>query len=68
MQLYETLGYSAILCVDFTRQYPEMVHPDNALGFLSDDDGESYNRCHCACYLSDPVEAHGPNTISLEQL
>jgi len=31
---------------DFTNQYPQHVHPDNALGFLSDDGGETYNRCH----------------------
>lgn len=31
---------------EFTQLYPETVHPDNALGFLSNDEGETYNLCH----------------------
>ena len=31
----------------FTNANPELVSPDNAMDFLSDDGGETYNRCHC---------------------
>ncbi len=33
----------------FIEEYPEYVAEDNAMAFLSDDGGESYNRCHCEC-------------------
>ena len=32
---------------DFMKQNPELVAKDNAMGFLSDDEGENYNHCHC---------------------
>ncbi|KAJ7753985.1 glycosyltransferase family 15 protein [Mycena metata] len=31
---------------EFTKLHPEHVVKDNALGFMSDDGGETYNRCH----------------------
>ncbi|KAI0273644.1 glycosyltransferase family 15 protein [Gloeopeniophorella convolvens] len=31
---------------EFVDQNPDLVPPDNAMGFLSDDDGMTYNRCH----------------------
>ncbi|KAG5638066.1 hypothetical protein H0H81_002034 [Sphagnurus paluster] len=31
---------------EFMRLYPEYIAPDNAMGFLSNDDGETYNLCH----------------------
>ncbi|KAF7296404.1 Glycosyltransferase family 15 protein [Mycena chlorophos] len=31
---------------EFVRDHPEHVVKDNAMGFLSDDNGDSYNRCH----------------------
>ncbi|KAJ7209380.1 alpha-1,2-mannosyltransferase [Mycena haematopus] len=31
---------------DFIKLHPEHVAPDNAMGFMSDDGGETYNRCH----------------------
>ncbi|KAF5330301.1 hypothetical protein D9619_005523 [Psilocybe cf. subviscida] len=31
---------------EFIHAYPDLVSPDNAMQFLSDDGGESYNRCH----------------------
>ncbi|TIA90908.1 hypothetical protein E3P89_02156 [Wallemia ichthyophaga] len=31
---------------DFIRDHPEHIPKDNAMKFLSDDSGESYNRCH----------------------
>jgi len=30
----------------FIARNPESIHPDNALGFLSEDFGQSYNLCH----------------------
>lgn len=33
--------------LDFIKLYPDLVEPDNAMQFLSDDGGETYNRCHC---------------------
>lgn len=32
---------------DFLKENPGLTPEDNALGFLSDDGGETYNRCHC---------------------
>ncbi|KAK7039323.1 glycosyltransferase family 15 protein [Favolaschia claudopus] len=31
---------------DFIRLHPEYVAKDNAMNFMSDDGGETYNRCH----------------------
>lgn len=31
----------------FIAQHPEHIAPDNAMKFLSDDGGETYNKCHC---------------------
>ncbi|KAJ7604054.1 glycosyltransferase family 15 protein [Mycena polygramma] len=31
---------------EFVQANPDLVHPDNAMGFLSDDGGETYNNCH----------------------
>jgi len=31
---------------EFTHANPELLSPDNAMAFLSDDGGENYNRCH----------------------
>jgi alpha 1,2-mannosyltransferase len=33
----------------FIAEHPEHVAPDNAMQFLSDDGGETYNKCHCKC-------------------
>ena len=30
----------------FMREHPEHIAEDNSMRFLSDDDGESYNKCH----------------------
>ncbi|KAG6814355.1 hypothetical protein H0H92_010940 [Tricholoma furcatifolium] len=32
---------------EFIAEHPEYVAKDNSMGFLSDNDGESYNLCHC---------------------
>ncbi|KAF8212222.1 glycosyltransferase family 15 protein [Mycena galopus ATCC 62051] len=31
---------------EFIHRNPDLVSPDNAMDFLSDDGGETYNRCH----------------------
>ncbi|KAG8706622.1 alpha 1,2-mannosyltransferase 2.4.1 [Ceratobasidium sp. 394] len=31
---------------EFIQKYPELVPEDNAMAFLSDDGGETYNHCH----------------------
>ena len=36
---------------DFIAEYPDLVEPGNAMGFISDNGGQTYNRCHCQ-YLS----------------
>ena len=33
---------------NFLKENPGMMPEDNAMQFLSDDGGETYNRCHCA--------------------
>jgi alpha 1,2-mannosyltransferase len=34
---------------EFIEENPQYIHPDNAMKFLSDDGGNTYNLCHCAC-------------------
>ncbi|MCJ1283206.1 alpha 1,2-mannosyltransferase 2.4.1 [Xylographa opegraphella] len=31
---------------NFTKKYPEHIAQGNSMGFLSDDDGKTYNHCH----------------------
>jgi len=31
---------------EFIKENPELIPEDNAMAFISDDGGESYNRCH----------------------
>ncbi|KAG9312396.1 alpha-1,2-mannosyltransferase [Chiua virens] len=31
---------------EYARAHPDTLHPNNALGFISDDTGSSYNLCH----------------------
>lgn len=32
---------------DFMAQHPEWVPKDNAMGYMSDNNGQDYNLCHC---------------------
>jgi alpha 1,2-mannosyltransferase len=32
---------------DFIKEHPEHIAEDNAMKFLSDDGGDTYNKCHC---------------------
>jgi len=31
---------------EFQETYPQYIHPNNTLSFISDDDGQTYNHCH----------------------
>lgn len=35
--------------VDFVEENPQYVADGNAMNFLSNDGGRSYNLCHCEC-------------------
>ncbi|KAG2109854.1 glycosyltransferase family 15 protein [Suillus discolor] len=38
---------------EFILDHPEYVSPNNSMGFISDDAGDSYNMCHCKnCSIS----------------
>ena len=30
----------------FIKNHPEHIHPENSMAFLSDDGGDTYNKCH----------------------
>lgn len=34
------------ITAEFIKENPQYIPEDNAMQFLSDDGGESYNRCH----------------------
>ena len=56
---------------EFTNANPELLSPDNAMGFLSDDGGETYNRCHCKLGIFTICLPHNLTRLlifSLEQL
>ena len=36
---------------EFTESHPQYVKENNAMGYMSDDGGKSYNLCHCAYSL-----------------
>lgn len=39
-----------VLLKDFVRQNPHYVVKDNALGFITDNGGDTYNLCHCELF------------------
>ncbi len=41
------IAQSSECAIEFTAEHPEYISQDNAMGFLSNDGGESYNLCHC---------------------
>ena len=45
------VGYSYNM-TEFMAENPDLVTEGNAMGFVSDNSGQSYNRCHCTCPLS----------------
>lgn len=49
ISIFEYLGTIPTLwdtTVDFMKENPELIHPNNMMDFISDDDGTSYNLCH----------------------
>lgn len=54
--------------LEFIQKNPTLVSPDNAMSFLSDDGGHTYNRCHCKSSLTLELTdiAHGRTLLSLE--
>lgn len=45
-----------IFRTEFTEQNPDLVPSGNALGFISDDGGNTYNRCHCKSACNVPSQ------------
>jgi alpha 1,2-mannosyltransferase len=39
----------------FIKAYPEHISPDNSMAFLSDDGGDTYNKCHFVSTTTSPV-------------
>ena len=40
------------LVPEFLKENPGLTPPGNAMDFLSDDGGKTYNRCHCMSLLT----------------
>jgi len=40
-----------VCSAEFITENPELVSPDNSMGFLSNDNGQHYNLCHCKTRL-----------------
>ena len=38
-------------CAEFMAEHPEYVAQNNAMSFLSDNGGSSYNLCHCTSFF-----------------
>ena len=55
--------------IEFIDQNPGLVKPENAMAFISDDGGLTYNRCHCKALTFVPIPIWANcTTSSLEQL
>jgi alpha 1,2-mannosyltransferase len=48
----------------FIKNHPEHIAEDNSMGFLSDDGGETYNKCHFVCTLFFSIFDHDTNMFS----
>jgi hypothetical protein len=35
------------VCSEFIQENPDVVVNDNAMAFISDDGGDTFNKCHC---------------------
>ena len=38
---------NTLVFLDFISANPGLISADNAMSFISDDGGKTYNRCHC---------------------
>ena len=36
-----------LILAEFIKLHPDYLAADNAMAFLSDDGGDTYNKCHC---------------------
>jgi hypothetical protein len=52
VRLRAVRGAAADARAEFMQAHPEHIAPNNALRFVSDDGGASYNLCHCVCPVS----------------
>lgn len=43
--------FSFVFDTEFVTEYPQYVSADNAMSFLSDNQGKTYNVCHCAQFI-----------------
>lgn len=50
--LFYSCSKDGSLLSEFMEKNPEVVAPDNAMDFLSDNGGTSYNLCHCESSVS----------------
>lgn len=48
--LVKSVNASYLFRIDFRKEYPKIIAENNALPFISDDDGETYNFCHCTSF------------------
>lgn len=46
---YTLVSRAHLIDADFIKEYPQYVSKDNAMDYMSDDGGKSYNLCHCTC-------------------
>lgn len=57
-EYYETIPTLWDSVKKFIKNHPEHIVEGNSMGFLSDDGGESYNKCH---FVSVPLFPHRPS-------
>lgn len=51
-EYYETIPTLWDSVKKFVKEHPEHIAEDNSMGFLSDDGGKTYNKCHFVCFSS----------------
>lgn len=56
-EYYDTIPSLWDSVKSFMKKYPEHISEDNSMGFLSDDHGKTYNKCH---FVSRPVKFSTP--------
>ena len=42
----KSIQSDTILLAEFIKENPQLVEKGNAMGFISDNNGDTYNRCH----------------------
>lgn len=59
-EYYETIPTLWDSVKKFIKNHPEHIVAGNSMGFLSDDDGDTYNKCHFVSLLSIPFTCSSP--------